>query len=249
MLFAGRTFNGDRAMLALQRQLALGAEPVPDPPLKNGSNLSAPTIEASAAVALAALVAAVFVLLPGAGQHTNETSPDLPVLIVKSVKPAEMQSATAPPPFIRVPEEALRGVPNSKPETSPIADHPPSRPASNLPPSVATSEPALDTMSSFVSTIKLTSDEIAMLLNRGEDFFKDGDLVSARLLFRRAATAGNAEAAFVLGRTFDPAIANRMGIIGIKPDMASARQWYERAAELGSPEASQELARLQRCHW
>jgi TPR repeat protein len=98
-----------------------------------------------------------------------------------------------------------------------------------------------------MSSIKLTSDEIALLLNRGEDFFKDGDVVSARLLFRRAATAGNAEAAFVLGRTFDPVIANRMGIIGIKPDIASARQWYERAAELGSSAASQELARLQRC--
>jgi TPR repeat protein len=39
-----------------------------------------------------------------------------------------------------------------------------------------------------------------------------------------------------------------MGIIGIEPDITRARQWYERAAELGSPTASQELARLQRCH-
>jgi hypothetical protein len=41
-------------------------------------------------------------------------------------------------------------------------------------------------MSNFVGTAKLSSDEIAMLLNRGTDFFKDGDVVSARLLFRRA---------------------------------------------------------------
>jgi TPR repeat protein len=95
--------------------------------------------------------------------------------------------------------------------------------------------------------VQLTNDEIIMLLNLGKNFFQNGDLVSARLLFRRAATAGNAEAAFVLGRTFDPVVADRMGIIGIRPDIARARQWYERAAELGSPVARQELARLQRC--
>jgi hypothetical protein len=48
------------------------------------------------------------------------------------------------------------------------------------------SPPAPETMSNFVGTAKLSSDEIAMLLNRGTDFFKDGDVVSARLLFRRA---------------------------------------------------------------
>jgi hypothetical protein len=53
-----------------------------------------------------------------------------------------------------------------------------------------------------------------MLLNLGKAFFQNGDVVSARLLFRHAAMAGNAEAAFVLGRTFDPVVADRMGIMG-----------------------------------
>jgi hypothetical protein len=150
--------------------------------------------------------------------------------------------------LIKVPEEAFGGVPNSKPETAPAADNPLSGPTSKSRTSIVTSESAADTMSSFISTVKLTSDEIAKLLNRGTDFFKDGDVVSARLLFRRAATAGNAEAALFLGKTFDPVVSNRMGIIGIEPDITRARQWYERAAELGSPTASQELTRLQRCH-
>jgi hypothetical protein len=71
MLFAGRTFNEDRALLGLQRQLALGANPVPDPPPEARSDLSAPTIKPSVAVALAALIAAVFVWSPGTGQNTN----------------------------------------------------------------------------------------------------------------------------------------------------------------------------------
>jgi hypothetical protein len=141
---------------------------------------------------------------------------------------------------------------------APAAGSPLSGPASNSCRSIVTSGPASGTTSTSDGAVALTKDEIAMqldranneiamLLNRGKDFFEDGDVISARLLFRRAAAAGNAEAAFVLGRTFDPLVADRMGIVGIKPDVARARQWYERAAELGSPAASQELARLHQC--
>ena len=92
---------------------------------------------------------------------------------------------------------------------------------------------------------QLDNDEIAMLVTRGKGFLKDGDLASARLLFQRAA-AVNAEAAFILGTTFDPLFIRRMGVVGMEPDIARAREWYERAAELGSVDASQQLATLQR---
>jgi hypothetical protein len=101
--------------------------------------------------------------------------------------------------------------------------------------------PALAT----ASATQLGSDEIAMLVTRGKDFLKVGDLASARLLFQRAATAGNAEAAFVLGTTFDPLFIRRMGVVGMEPDLARAREWYKRAAALGSVDASQQLATLQ----
>lgn len=92
---------------------------------------------------------------------------------------------------------------------------------------------------------QLSNNEIAMLVTRGKDFLKDGDLASARLLFQRAAAAGNAEAAFMLGTTFDPLFIRRMGVVGMQPDLARAREWYKRAAELGSVDASQQLATLQ----
>jgi hypothetical protein len=253
MFFAGRTFSDDRALLALRRELALGTDQVPEPPLEATSKLSAPLIKSCAAVALAALIAAVLVWLPGARRNANEIkqSGDLPVLIAKEVRSLdEMQSApVAAPPFIPAPEVALRNTPISKPETALRGGNPPSGsgPALDSRTAAVASGPASGAMSTSEGAVELTNNEIAMLLNLGKDFFKDGDLVSARLLFRRAAAAGNAEAAFVLGRTFDPVVADRMGVIGIKPDIARARQWYERAAELGSPAASQELARLQRC--
>jgi TPR repeat protein len=89
---------------------------------------------------------------------------------------------------------------------------------------------------------RLDENEIAMLVRRGKDFLKDGDLASARLLLQRATAAGNAEAAFILGTTFDPLFMRRMGVIGAEPDITRAREWYKRAAELGSTEASQQLA-------
>jgi hypothetical protein len=91
---------------------------------------------------------------------------------------------------------------------------------------------------------QLDSDELEMLLKRGKEFLADGDLASARLLLRRAAEGGSAEAALVLGTTFDPLVIQRLGVLGAHPDIGKARQWYQRAAELGSNTASQRLARL-----
>jgi hypothetical protein len=91
---------------------------------------------------------------------------------------------------------------------------------------------------------QLDAEEIATLINRGRDSLKSGDLVSARLLLRRAAEAGSASAALMLGTTFDPLVIRQLGAIGVVPDVAQARQWYEMAVELGSDAASQRLAKL-----
>jgi hypothetical protein len=88
------------------------------------------------------------------------------------------------------------------------------------------------------------SEEIAILIKRGQDFVASGDLAAARLLLRRAAEAGSAEAALTLGTTYDPVVLRRLGAIGTAADPAKARQWYQRAAELGSTAASQQLAGL-----
>ena len=92
----------------------------------------------------------------------------------------------------------------------------------------------------------LDAEEIATLINRGTDLLRSGDLVSARLLLRRAAEAGSASAALMLGTTFDPLVIQQLGAIGVVPDVAQARQWYEKAVELGSEPASQRLAKLAR---
>jgi hypothetical protein len=90
----------------------------------------------------------------------------------------------------------------------------------------------------------LDAEEIAVLVKRGEEFLKTGDIAAARLLLRRAAAAGNAQAAFDLAITFDQPYLAQQGVLGFAPDLAQARAWYEKAAELGSQEASQRLEQL-----
>ena len=87
--------------------------------------------------------------------------------------------------------------------------------------------------------------EIATLLKRGQEYLKNGDLVSARLLLKRAAAAGSADGAFALAQTFDPVVVTRIGVIGVSPNAEKAREWYEKAAQLGSGLATQQLANFE----
>jgi hypothetical protein len=86
--------------------------------------------------------------------------------------------------------------------------------------------------------------EVAALLKRGQDYLQNGDIVSARLMLRRAATAGDPHAAMLLGATFDPTVLRDLGVLGFTPDPAQARIWYQRAADAGLPEAVRRLERL-----
>jgi hypothetical protein len=90
----------------------------------------------------------------------------------------------------------------------------------------------------------LSAQEIATLIERGRSFFEAGDVAAARLMFRRAANAGDAAAALAMGTTYDPAVlANRL-VRGMGADLGEARSWYEKARELGSPEGPRRLEML-----
>lgn len=92
--------------------------------------------------------------------------------------------------------------------------------------------------------VEMTAEEVALILKRGERMLMSGDLAGARLLFSRAADARNAEAAYALAATYDPAVLKRLGVLGVSPDIARARDWYEKAREYGSKEAPKRLEEL-----
>jgi len=88
---------------------------------------------------------------------------------------------------------------------------------------------------------QLDREEIAYLLKRGEELVAAGQLGPARLVLRRAAEAGDSDAAFALAMTYDPILLRTRVVIGVAPDNAMARAWYEKAKELGSMDAPRRL--------
>jgi len=90
----------------------------------------------------------------------------------------------------------------------------------------------------------LDSAEIDILLKQGQQFVAAGDFVTARLVFQRAAEAGNAAAALALGATFDPIVLSRLGVRGVDADVGKARVWYQKAKEFGAPDADRRLSTL-----
>jgi hypothetical protein len=91
---------------------------------------------------------------------------------------------------------------------------------------------------------RLDPEDIKLLMKRGEQYTAAGDLATARLVFQRAAEAGDATAALSMGATYDPIVLAKLGVLGMSADVGKARSWYEKAKELGSPEASRRLELL-----
>jgi hypothetical protein len=91
---------------------------------------------------------------------------------------------------------------------------------------------------------KLDAAAIGLLVKRGHEFFKNGDLIGARTAFRRAAEAGDANAALAMGSTYDPIEFLALGVQGVDADIVETRRWYETAKRLGSAEASRRLDAL-----
>ena len=87
----------------------------------------------------------------------------------------------------------------------------------------------------------LEASEIASLLKRAEALIGSGDLAAARLVLRRAAEAGDARAAMMLGGTYDPSVLEKLGVRGVVPDFAMARNWYEKAKRFGATETTPQL--------
>jgi TPR repeat protein len=85
--------------------------------------------------------------------------------------------------------------------------------------------------------------EIAQMVKRGAELMANGDVAAARLMYQRAAEAGEEKAAFALAETYDPLVPARAAIT---PDVGLAQIWYGRAKELGSTAAPERLERLGR---
>lgn len=81
-------------------------------------------------------------------------------------------------------------------------------------------------------------------MDRGDVYLRQGDVASARLIYRQLARKDIAEGAYAMASTYDPEYLDSLGVRGLKPDIAEARKWYEKAQSLGSQQAARRLAVL-----
>ena len=108
------------------------------------------------------------------------------------------------------------------------------REATAAPPNVAYGSPETEKAS-----LPLTQE--AELLDRAESLFKNGDFVSARLIYGALAERASQKAALRMAQTYDPEVLRSFFMVGLKPDLEKARHWYTRAMELGAIEARDRL--------
>lgn len=257
-------FSGDRAMVELQRQLILDPEAIPEPPTDDTGALRPIVLRFSAVMGLAALIAWGVVSIPGmkkAGEivPADMKTPAMTANPAKSVDRLQAQSSDTMPAasqgVVTMNNPAPPPAAPSNPVVASIAAVPaiatpqpaavPSQPVSMPSQAAPTVPPAAPMSTDKSSASHIDNAEVAAMIKRGKDMLMSGDIISARLLLRRAADAGSAEAALALGATFDPVVIRRLGVVGMTSDVAQARQWYQRAADLGSASATAQLAKLE----
>jgi hypothetical protein len=79
------------------------------------------------------------------------------------------------------------------------------------------------------------------LFARGDTLLQQGDVASARLIYRKLALKNIVESALAMAGTYDPDFLATIQIRGLRPDIEEARYWYEFASKLGSKVAAQRL--------
>jgi Sel1 repeat len=249
-------------MVELQRQLILDPDAIPEPPADDAGALRPIVMRFSAVMGLAALIAWGVVSIPGMKKAGDIVPPDMkaPAMTIDPAKFADPAKSAD-----RVQAQSTDTAPTAKQGSVAMTDPPPSaslgpvvtsigpvpaivasQPVSmpSQPAAAPSPPPATPAPTNNATAPHIDNAEITAMIKRGKDILMSGDIISARLLLRRAADAGSAEAALALGSTFDPIVIRRLGAVGMTPDIAQARQWYQRAADLGSAAAMGQLAKL-----
>jgi uncharacterized caspase-like protein len=91
------------------------------------------------------------------------------------------------------------------------------------------------------------SERAQQMMKKGAELVANGDVAAGRLMWRRAAEAGEAAGAFALAETYDPLELAKGRVIGrAGANVELAWKWYEKARELGSTAAQERLERLDR---
>jgi type II secretory pathway predicted ATPase ExeA len=90
-----------------------------------------------------------------------------------------------------------------------------------------------------------SAEMVAFLLRLGDVMLRQGDILSARSVYERAADAGSARGATGVGKTYDPEFLATVTAPGLKSDVTRAIEWYRLASTVrGDREAGERLQAL-----
>jgi hypothetical protein len=241
---SGRRESGNRCGDGFRSPRSLEPERLPPPPEMPSHSIGI-TVGIMIAIILVATVAYYFAV--GGGLRPSEPTPapqtasSDPTLVALPSSPISQQ---APPPTMAQEDDHPRSAPS---EISSHGMKTSQRAKSSEGEAVAMvqlDERGAQVPAASKATHLLDPEEINLFVKQGEQFIAAGDVVTARIVFQRAANAGDAGAAVALGGTYDPIVLAKSGVAGLSADVEKARTWYRKAESLGSAEAARRLVLL-----
>ena len=162
---------------------------------------------------------------PAAGAAQSGTPAGAAPTAAPTLAASELETEPASGTPLGGPVASAASTPSNKPEV-PVTPLAPTLEATSTIAPPASRKPS--TKSAFSGA------EIAALMARGDWLFATGDVDSARLLYERAAEAGEARAAVRLGETFDPIFLDQAHLRQGRAELGVAVFWYRRARDLGA---------------
>jgi hypothetical protein len=211
-----------------------GAPPTTAPPADLALTRAEPASEAGEPAA-AARTAPQAAPIPGQAED-----PSPPAAVAATPGAASTAVAADPPGARQGPAGRRDAVPDGEPpqarNANPVradAGAPVARPAAPEPQSEAAAPEADETERQAKATPSMPPALVEALVSRGDAMVARRDISAARLLYERAAAAGDARAASALARTYDPAFLAEVGARGVHGDAALAAAWYRKAVSLG----------------
>jgi hypothetical protein len=242
-----KPFEGDLAVKRLRERGSLDPVAVPAPPVEARSVPVAMLARLTGAIGLAALAAFVVVgAMPRPLQASRQDSVEIrPLWARLFAPPAQEPPATKADALVPQPVVTERVVFPAEPVA--VADRFAAVPVKaetepTVTPRAIQEQPAPAPAPAPAPSLRsIDSDELALLLKRGEELIREGDIAAARLMLTRAAEAGEPRAALTLGASYDAEMLRKLGVMGVAGDAAKARAWYEKAAQYGSGEATRRL--------
>ena len=76
--------------------------------------------------------------------------------------------------------------------------------------------------------------EVEEFIREGNQLMRDGDILGARRVYQKAFASGDAAAALVMGRSYDPIYFAKIVTGNAGPDPVKAFEWYRRAMTAGA---------------